>query len=84
MTTIARQHPWKHQLRSIMVVSILFALVALFVQSYRAFHGPSTSNPSRVRYSSIPSTPGGAFPGSQAGRMRNNPFRGFRNVGNVP
>jgi hypothetical protein len=87
MTTIARQYPWKRQLGSITIVSILFALVALvalFVQSYRGFHGPSTGNPSRVRYSSIPSNPGGASPGSQAGRMQNNPFLGLRNVGNVP
>jgi hypothetical protein len=87
MTTIARQHPLKRQIRSIIIVSILFVLVALgalFVQNYRALHGASTTSPSRARYFSIPATPGGASLGFQAGRMQNNPFRGFRNVGNVP
>jgi hypothetical protein len=81
MTTIARQHHLKQQIRSIMIASILFALVALvalLVRNYRALHGTSTISASRARYSSIPSTPGGASPGSQAGRMQNNPFRGFR------
>jgi hypothetical protein len=87
MTTIARQHPWKHQLRSIMIVSILFALVALValsVQSYRAFHGPSAGNPSQGRYSSIPAVPRGASSGPQTSRMQNNPFEGFRNVSSLP
>jgi hypothetical protein len=84
MNTIARQHPWKHQLRPIMIGSILFALVALgalFAQNYRTLHGASTTSSSRARYSSMPATPGGASPGSQTGRMQNNPFQGFRNVG---
>jgi hypothetical protein len=86
MATIARPHPWKHQLHSIMIVSILFALVAivaLSVQSYRAFHDPSHGNPSQVRYSSIPAAPSGASSGPQAGRMQNNPFLGLRNVSNL-
>jgi hypothetical protein len=83
MTTIARQHPLKHQMRSIMIVSILsvlVVLVALFVQNYRALHGDSTIRPSQSHYSSIP---GGVSPSPQAGRMPNNPLRGFRNVVNV-
>jgi hypothetical protein len=87
MTTIARQHPWKHQLRSITIVSVLFALVALvalFAQNYRGLRGASTNSPSRAGYSSIPATPSGAFPGSQADRTQNNPLRGFRNVSTLP
>jgi hypothetical protein len=87
MTTIARQHPLKQQIRPIIIASILFALVALgvlVVQNYRTLHGASTTSPPRARYSSIPATPGGGSPGSHAGRMQNNPFRGFRNVCSRP
>jgi hypothetical protein len=87
MATIARPHPWKHQLRSIMIVSILFALVAmaaLSVQGYRAFNGSSAGNLSQGRYPSVPAAPAGSSSGTQTGRMQNNPFLGLRNVGNVP
>jgi hypothetical protein len=81
MTTIARQYPLKYQIRSIVIASILFAivaLVALFARSYRPFHGASTSSPSRPHDSSIPVAPGGASSAPRTGRLMNNPFRGFR------
>lgn len=87
MTTIVRQHPLKQQMHFLMIVSILFvlaALAALFAQHHGALHGASTNSPSQMRYSSIPATPGGASPGSQAGRTQNNPFRSFRNAGSRP
>jgi hypothetical protein len=89
MNTIARQHPLKHQLRSILIVSILLtasALAAQFVKNYRALHNTSTSSsPSRTDYSSITAaTPGGASSKSEAGHMRNNPFRSFRNTSSLP
>jgi hypothetical protein len=89
MNTIARQHPWKHQLRLILTVSILltlFALAVQFVQNYRALHGTSTSSsPSRADYSSMTAaTPGGASSKSEASHVQNNPFRGFRNTSSLP
>jgi hypothetical protein len=85
MNTIAWHHPLKQQLRSIMIVSILFvaiALVALFVRNDRALHGSSaTSDPSRAGYSQTPAIPVGSSPRSHAGREQKNLFEGFRNVG---
>jgi hypothetical protein len=85
MNATTWQHPLKQQLRSIMIVSILFvaiALLALFVRNDRALHGSSaTSNPSRAGYSQTPAIPAGSSPRSHADREQKNPFEGFRNVG---
>jgi hypothetical protein len=82
MSTITGQHPLKQQIRSIMIVSTLFAVIALVglvAQNYRALHRPSTiSNSSRAAYSLTPSSSGNRSPVSPAGRTQNNPFRGFR------
>jgi hypothetical protein len=84
MNVTALQYPLKQQLRSVMIVSIVFvaiALLALFVRNNRALHGSSTtSNPSRAVYAHTPAIPVGSSPGSHAGRERKNPFEGFRNV----